>query len=145
MRTGIAVFVGALIVVCIVFAAIPHLAAPDWTVTVVDLAGRPVRGERVREVYRDYSCDANDHEITKSTDKSGRVHFEPQYEHRNLFECLMYTISASGAGVHASFGRAGYVFAFGDRGEGAPIDARGNSETWTGSPQQLKSQIAIKY
>ncbi|MGA8938521.1 MAG: hypothetical protein WB439_05075 [Acidobacteriaceae bacterium] len=145
MKRFVLLVLGAVIVAGIVFAAVPHLAAPDWTVTVVDLAGKPVRGERVREVYRDFNCDSSDHEDAKSTDELGQVHFDAQYEHRNLFECFMYTISDAQAAAHASFGRHAYVFAFGSEGEGSTVDPHGSVEDWTGSPPRMNSQITIKY
>ncbi len=145
MRPAIALFAGAVIVACIVFAAIPHLAAPDWTVTVVDLTGKPMRGIRVYEVYRDFHCDSNDHERTASADDLGVAHFEPQYEHRNPLDCILYTISNVQAPAHAGSRSVASVFAFGPGGEAVSVDSHGNHELWTGSPLRVQSRITIRY
>ncbi|MGA7156131.1 MAG: hypothetical protein WBY53_04755 [Acidobacteriaceae bacterium] len=145
MRRAPFALLGILVIACIVFAAMPHLAAPDWTVTVIDPTGRPMTGTRVHEVYRNFHCDSSDHESTASTNDLGVVHFPAQYEHRNPLECIMVTISNAQAPAHASSASIASVFAFGPGGEASPTDAHGNTQQWTGSPPRIKSQIMIKY
>jgi hypothetical protein len=56
---------------------------------------------------------------------------------------LYYTISTAGAGVHASFGRHPYVFAFGGGYEGNAVDGKYVTE-WRGTPDSMESRIVAK-
>ena len=101
---------------CAALAFVPssYLASPRWDVDVVDRSGQPRKGATVRLVYRNYSVEAESHEIRLQTDEHGRVSFEPQRRNANLGKRLFYSASAAMAGVHASFGRHAYVLVFGN-------------------------------
>jgi hypothetical protein len=142
MRESLVAIVTAVIVFAIVFAAIPHLNAPTWDITIVDGNGNPIGNVQVREEAQDYSCESEAHEVTLTSDSLGHVHFAPQYIHRNPFHCAVETVSELMAFVHGSFGRHAYAFPLGFNA--SITDDKGNVYDWRGSPTTVKSTLVLK-
>ena len=120
-----------------------YLASPRWDVWIVTDDGRPLAGINVRLVYQNYSTEGQSHEVTLRTDENGRVMFPAQYERASLVQRLFYTASSAGAGVHASFGRHAYVFAFGDGDEGDAVTGKYVTD-WHGTPESMQSRIVAR-
>jgi hypothetical protein len=112
-RTKI-VCVAAAVVLAGVFVPFPETVAPDWTVTTLDAAHRPLTGIIVREVWQQYSLEDSSQEEDHLTDVRGEAHFPRRTEWTSiagrLFGCTRQII---GAGVHASCGPHSYLVAFG--------------------------------
>jgi hypothetical protein len=113
-RTKI-VCVAAAIVLASVFIPVPQIVAPDWTITTLDAARKPLRGITVREVWQQYSLEDSSHEEDRLTDIRGEAHFPRRTEWTSvagrLFGCAR---QISGTGVHASCGPHSYLVAFGN-------------------------------
>jgi hypothetical protein len=120
-----------------------YLASPRWNVWVVTDDGRPLAGINVRLVYQNYSTEGQSHEVTLRTDENGRVTFPAQYERAVLVQRLFYTASSAGAGIHASFGRHAYVFAFGDGFQGDAVTGKYVTD-WRGTPESMQSRIVVR-
>jgi len=90
-----------------------YLASPRWEIWVLNDVGQPVSQISLRLVYQNYSAEGKSHEVTLGADENGHVLFSPHYEKASIFQHVLYTMSSAMAGVHASFGRHAYVFAFG--------------------------------
>jgi hypothetical protein len=121
---------------------IPYQASPRWDVWVVKDDGKPHSGIGVRLVYQNYSGENQSHEVTARTDENGHVQFPVQHGRASLFQRLFYTVSSAGAGIHASFGRHAYVFAFGDGYEGAAATGKYVTD-WRGTPESMESRIVV--
>jgi hypothetical protein len=53
----------------------PQTVAPAWTATIVDESGAPQAGVTVREVWQQYSLEAQSHKQESITDLNGTVSF----------------------------------------------------------------------
>jgi len=122
---------------------IRYLASPRWDVWVVQDTGHPVSGIDVRLTYQDYSAEGQGHELTTITDETGHALFPPQYRRASLLQRIFYTLSSATAGVHASFGRHAYVFAFGGGHEGDAVSGKYVTD-WQGVPDTMESKIVLK-
>ncbi len=120
-----------------------YLASPRWEVWVVTQDGQPIQGINVRLVYQNYSAEGRSHEITLMADESGHVLFPPQYERASIIQRVFYAISSAQGGVHASFGRHAYVFAFGGGYEGDAVTGKYVAD-WRGDPESVQSRIVAK-
>jgi hypothetical protein len=120
-----------------------YLASPRWEVWVLTDDGKPIPQISVRLVYQNYSAEGKSHEVTLRTDENGRVLFTPHYEKASIFQRVLYTMSAAMAGVHASFGRHAYVFAFGGGYEGEAVTGKYVAD-WQGNPDAVQSRIVAK-
>jgi hypothetical protein len=120
-----------------------YLASPRWEVWVVAENGQPLSGINVRLAYEDYSAEGQGHELTMTTDQTGHALFLPQYERASFFQRVFYTLSSATAGVHASFGRHAYVFAFGGGYEGDAVSGKYVTD-WRGFPGTMESRIVAK-
>jgi hypothetical protein len=134
--------------ICAVLLAIgvwptSYLASPRWNVWVVTDGGQPLPGIYVRLAYRNYSAEGQGHEVTLRTDENGHALFPPNYEKSCLLLRSFYTVSSALAGVHASFGRHAYVFAFGSGYEGSAVIGKYVAD-WRGSPESMESRIVAK-
>jgi hypothetical protein len=117
-----------------------YLASPRWEVWVVKDDGRPIPQINVRLVYKNYSAEGESHEVTLRTDENGHVVFPQAYEKACLLQRAFYTMSSAMAGVHASFGRNAYVFAFGGGYDGSAVT--GNYvANWRGNSNLMQSKI----
>jgi hypothetical protein len=98
-------YVAAAVVLAGVFVPFPQIVAPDWTVTTLTAARRPLTGITVREVWKSYSLEDTSQEEDHLTDARGEAHFPRRTEWTSiggrLFGCAREII---GAGVHASCG-----------------------------------------
>jgi hypothetical protein len=132
------------IVVLLVVALIPFpsLIAPDWKITVMDVAHKPVKGSLVRESYQNYSIESQGHESDAITDEFGRVSFPARKIYASLFARISGVLRAATGGVHASFGPSAYVNAFGTEEEGS-WEEDGHIGFWHGSPTHLESTIVL--
>lgn len=96
------------------FFPVPQIVAPDWTITTLDAARRPLTGITVREVWQQYSLEDSSHEEDRLTDIKGEAHFPRRTEWTSiagrLFGCARQIV---GSGVHASCGPYSYLVAFG--------------------------------
>jgi hypothetical protein len=122
---------------------IRYLASPRWDVWVATDEGKPRAGISVRLVYQNYSAEGQSHEVTLRTDENGRVLFPVQYGRASLLQRLVYTVSSAAAGVHASFGRHAYIFAFGDGYEGTAVTGKYVTD-WRGTPESMESRIVVR-
>jgi hypothetical protein len=118
----------------------PYTAAPGWEVHVVDEAGMPIEGMRVRLSYQNYSAESSGHELDATTDIQGRVYFPIQKASASMARCIVYSLRSAAAGVHASFGRHANVFTFGKGRDGSATTGEVITD-WTGSPREMKSRI----
>jgi hypothetical protein len=118
------------------------LVAPDWKITVMDEAHKPVKGALVRESYTNYSIENEGHETDAFADGFGRVSFPTRKIHASLLTRILGTLRAATGGAHASFGPSAYVNAFGTEGEGS-WEKDGYIGFWHGSPAHLESTIVL--
>jgi hypothetical protein len=137
---------GLVAAVLIVVGAWPvrYLASPRWEVWVVNDEDHPISKVNVRLVYQNYSAEGQSHEVTFETDKNGRVLFPQHYESACVFQRVLYTLFSASAGVHASFGRHAYVYAFGGGYEGSALEGKYLVD-WRGSPDSMESRIVAKH
>lgn len=120
-----------------------YFASPRWEVWVVSNDGRPISQINVRLVYQNYSAESGSHEVTMQTDETGHVLFPQNYGKASIFRRVFCTMSSAMAGVHASFGRHAYVFAFGGGYEGSAVTGKYVTD-WRGTPETMQSRIVAK-
>ena len=112
VRTAIArLAIGILVSACI---PLPQTVAPDWKITTLDAARRPISGITVREVWQQYSIEDSSHEEDRLSDVKGEVHFPRRTNWTSIgsrfIGCAQQIISG---GVHGSCGANSYLVAFG--------------------------------
>ncbi len=122
---------------------IPYLASPQWRVWVVDESGAAVEGVTVRRVYQNYSAEGRSHEEDRVTDEHGSALFPPTSSSASGARLCVFTLLAASTGIHASFGRHSYVFAFGKGIQGSATSGPYVTD-WTGSPAEMNSRITVK-
>lgn len=114
MRVRTTIVILAAATVASAFIPLPRTVAPDWTITTLDAARRPLTGITVREVWQQYSVEDSEHEEDRMTDIRGAVHFPRRIYWTSIagrfFGCARQINSA---GVHASCGPHSYLVAFG--------------------------------
>ncbi len=135
--------IGAVVLLSVAVWPTSYLASPRWEVWVVKDDGQPIAQINVRLVYQNYSAEGESHEVTLRTNENGHVVFPPAYERACLLRRALYTMSSAGAGVHASFGRHAYVFAFGGGYEGSAVIGDYVAD-WQGNPDSMQSKIVAK-
>lgn len=133
--------VGALLIASI--WPVRYLAAPLWSVSVVNDDLRPMSAMNVRLIYQNYSVENSSHEITLITDRNGRVQFPAQYGRASLLNLLYYSGLSATAGVHASFGWHAGVFVFGDGYSGDAVNGLYIAD-WRGAPGFIHSTIVAR-
>jgi hypothetical protein len=128
----------------VIIVPLPHLVCPDWEVSVVDQDGNPLKGMTVRLSYQDYSLESVSHDEDRVTDSRGHVSFVAKTTTASVGSRALGALrSAIRTGVHASFGRHAWVFAFGNGLEGSA--ETGNYVTdWNGSPRLMRSRIVSR-
>ena len=132
--------------VLLVAASIPYatISAPDWTVTVVDTTGAPVQGTLVREIYRNYSEDSEDHIIDENSDADGLAHFPSQVTRGSWIRRTFETLSSSSGVAHAAMGPQAYVVVFrGQESSMAKVD--NGTALWAGSPASVRSKVVLTH
>ena len=117
-----------------------YMASPRWEVWVVAEDGKPLPGINVRLVYKNYSAEDKDHEVTLITDQNGHVLFPAQFQKASLVRRVLYTLWSARGGVHSSFGRHAYVLAFGKSYQGSATSGKYVTD-WRGSPPSMESRI----
>jgi hypothetical protein len=138
MRKLVAVLVGLAAIAGIY--PVSYSVCPKWDVTVVDGSGKPLAGMTVRRSCNDYSAGIHSEE-DRRTDERGKASFDAQQVRSPiLIRWLGNAINVVTQGVHASFGRHSYVFAFGGGMEGSPV-REGYVEDWRGWPEHMESRI----
>ena len=132
-----------ILIVLFMLALIPYpsMVAPDWKITVMDEAHKPVRAI-VRESYQNCSVESEGQESDAMTDELGRVSFPVRKIHASLLTRILGTLRSATGGAHASFGPSAYVNAFGTEGEGS-WEENGHIGFWRGSPAHLESTIVL--
>jgi hypothetical protein len=118
------------------------IEAPEWEVKVVDESGNGISGVTVREAYKDYSAEAIGSERDLISNEQGIVIFPLKKVRNSGLKRLVARVSSLNAGVHASFGRHAYVFAFG-KCEGDSVK-NGYVEDWTGGSSHNRSTIICR-
>jgi hypothetical protein len=109
--------VGVIVAVILIagFLPLPQTVAPDWMITTLDAARRPLVGVTVREVWQQYSLENSSHEEDRLTDNSGKVRFPRRTYWTSIAGriggCMFQIISG---GVHASCGPNSYLVAVGN-------------------------------
>jgi hypothetical protein len=136
------VVVGA-IILALLLIPIPYRACPTWDVWVVDDGGQPVRDVTVRLVYQNYSAESRSHENDRITNERGHAIFPRQESSASVLRRCYYTVLSATAGVHGSFGRHAWVFAFGKGLEGNATSGPIVTD-WTGSPDHMESRIVAR-
>jgi hypothetical protein len=102
------------LVVAGVLFPVREIVAPDWTITTLDAAHRPLTGITVRESWQEYSLEDSSHEEDGLTDIRGEVHFPRRTEWTSIAgRPLGCARQISRTGVHASCGPHSYLVAFG--------------------------------
>ena len=137
-------FVSAILAAFAGIYPVSYSLCPDWKVTVVDASGAPVPGMTVRRSCNDYSSASSGLEDDAITDEGGKAAFARRRVRSPVF--LRWegnVVSVVSQGVHASFGRHSYVFAFGRGLEGSPV-VDGYVEDWTGWSEHMESRIVAK-
>ena len=137
--------IGAILLVLLAILLVPYrgIVAPDWTVTVVDEAGRPLPEMTVREEFKDYSHMGEGGEVDAVTDAGGQAHFPLRREWKTFGGWLAHGLISLPGFVHNSYGVRTYVFAFGNGLEGSWVE-HGVIADWTGSPNVMQSTIVVK-
>lgn len=92
------------VVFLLLFVPTTDIATPDWTVFVTDTAGRPLEGAEVTVFSQQYTLETQDTEETKTTGKTGVVHFNERRVCAIGLVRLIGAIRNLDQGVHASFG-----------------------------------------
>lgn len=114
MRVRTTIVSLAAVILASAFIPLPRTVAPDWTITTLDAARRPLTGITVREVWQQYSLEDSSHEEDRLTDTKGDVHFPRRTYWTSIagrfLGCAWQIMSA---GVHASCGPRSYLVAFG--------------------------------
>ena len=144
-RTPIRKFVAVLVALAAIAGVYPvsYQLCPRWDVTVVDGSGKPLPGMTVRRSCKDYSGGAQSEE-DRRTDEHGKASFdERRVRSPALLRWLGNVLNVATQGVHASFGRHSYVFAFGGGLQGSPV-RDGYVEYWRGSPESMESRIVAE-
>ena len=88
-RSKIALIAAVILVVGLV--PVRQTVAPEWTVTTLDAARRPLTGVTVREVWQQYSLENSSHEEDRLTDNNGKVRVSSPHvvhEHRRTIPWL---------------------------------------------------------
>ena len=126
----------------LVIGAIPYptLTAPDWTVNVVDPSGAPIKGALVREIYRNYSADSQDHIIDTESDEYGRAHFATLVTSGSWLKRIFGTLASDTPFV--SSGQKAYVVVFLGRRSNMAL-LKGGDPIWEGSPASVKSTVVL--
>jgi len=114
VRTRKTLVAVAAVILITAFVPIPQIVAPDWTITTLDAARKPLTGVTVREIWQQYSVEDSSHEEDRLTDASGQVRF-PRRTYwvsmgMRFLGCARQVI---GGGVHGSCGPHSYLVAFG--------------------------------
>jgi hypothetical protein len=126
---------GSILLVVLLVSLIPirQRVAPAWTIEVVDEAGSPRPGIIAREVWRQYSLEAEGHEEDIRTGVDGLASFPPRMISRPYIANVLGAIrNLLTLGVHASFGPEAHVIAF----------ANGN-RSFVGNPNGAGTQRII--
>jgi hypothetical protein len=138
--------VAIVLFIALIAASIPYatLAAPDWSVTVIDTTGAPVKGVLVREIYRNYTEDSQDHIIDEESDVDGFAHFPNQVTRGSWIRRMFETVSSGAALSHASMGPQAYVVVF--RGQESSMAKLGNGAAiWAGEPSSVTSKVVLTH
>ena len=138
IRPKIALPLGILVILSLF--PFPYLAAPRWSVRVVDETGQPLAGMTVRLSWENYSVENTSHEQDLESDQNGNVVFPPHRSSAMLSSRVFYTVLSSMALAHASYGPHASAFAFGKGREGDIVD-RDIVVDWNGTPDEMHSQI----
>jgi hypothetical protein len=77
---------------------------PAWRVQVVDTSGNPVPKVPVRQVWRNYSTEQQDHEEGRVTDEAGYVAFPERTERACAVQRVFVGLNNAAALAHASWG-----------------------------------------
>jgi len=120
-----------------------YLAAPRWSVRVVNEAGEPIEGMTVRMTWENYSVEDAGHEKDLVSDRNGAVIFPSERSSASLLRRLFYSGLSSMALAHASYGPHATVFTFGQNRKGDAI-ANGIVVNWNGSPAEMRSEIVAR-
>jgi hypothetical protein len=118
----------------------PTVSAPDWAVSVVDPSGAPIKGALVREIYRNYSADSQDHIVDQESDAYGQVHFAGLTTSGSWIGRIIRTLSS--ATPFVSSGPKAYVVVFLGRESNMAI-LQGGSPIWEGSPPIVRSTVVL--
>ena len=140
VRTTIVILTAAILVSA--FIPLPRTVAPDWTVTTLDAARRPLTEITVREVWQQYSVEHSSHEEDRLTDIKGEVRFPRRTYWTSIAGRFFGCARQISAGVHASCGPHSYLVAFGkgvDTMDWADLDEEeGTTMPWQHSTLVLK-------
>lgn len=113
-----------------------YTMCPEWTVRVVDAGGAAMAGVRVDRYCDDYSTDLYRSHETLRTDSGGSARFAIHHQRMPYALRLFGAISSAlSGGVHASFGRKGYVSAL------VHSPAPENVTQWYGEEDRLSHTI----
>ena len=136
---------GAVVAVMVVgLYPVSYMLCPEWEVLVLDASGNPVPGMTVRRTCENYSSGGRGAEDDIVTNDQGQASFDAKRARLPvLLRWAGNIVNVVSQGVHASFGRHAYVFAFGRGLEGTAV-ANGYVEDWTGEPEQMSSSIVVK-
>jgi len=143
MRRKEVLFILAVLAILGSLFPIPHLASPEWTVTVVDEAGKPLQAMTVQLNYENFSVEETSHEQALTTDATGTVTFPPHRLAATTRARVYYTARSATALAHASFRPNAYMNAFGNGREGS-AKTGGVITFWTGHPDHMESTIVAK-
>lgn len=124
------------------YVNVPYIAAPKWTVLVVDSGGSPVAGAKVRRVRQCYLSEPSSTEEDRITGVDGKVEFPEISNESGVWQVATGIIQNLRAGVHASFGRTAFVFVRGVGFEGTDV-SEGRLKTWTGQEGAMMSTIVV--
>ena len=112
-RTKI-VRVGAAVLLAGILIPLPQIVAPEWTVTALDSAHRPLAGITVREEWQQYSLEESSHEEDRLTDEKGEVRFPRRKQWTSIAGSFIGCArQVAELGVHANCGAHSYLVAFG--------------------------------
>lgn len=99
----------------VVFYPFKSTVVPEQNVLVVTEDWRPIQGVRVRQIWKNYSVEADGHEEDRPTDENGRVLFPRRTVRANLlWRAVRPIVNILTEGVHASFGVQTQMFPLGE-------------------------------
>lgn len=122
---------------------VPYLAAPQWSIHVVNEKGQPIEAMTVRLTWENYSVETTSHEQDLRTDRNGDVIFPSHRSSSSILRRAFFTTLSSMALAHASYGPRAAVLAFDQVREGSVIDD-GIIADWAGQPAEMRSEIVAR-
>lgn len=105
-----AILLFAIIMLIVSFIPFERTVVPPWRFQVIDEAGNPIRNTTVRQIWRHYSVETEDHQEDSMTDQNGFTEFPRRTLKVSYFQIVKEAIDKfRELSIHASYGPSSYV------------------------------------